>query len=319
MNPFRRNLIAAGLSAFSTMPSWAQAGWPSRPLKLVVPYPPGASTDSLSRAFAQELSRELGQPVLVENRPGAATSIATLAVRNAPPDGYSMLFQTDGLYNAKIAVPQSAYEYADFDIISPLATTAYALLVPAARKVVSIEDLGAQAGKTGDITFAILGVGPNQYTVLGDALARHLGVRSRTVPYKGGIEGLTAVMNGEVDAFFATVSLAYAQRANPKVRAVALTSAGGRNRFFPAMRSLSEMGVEGGVFRSLFGVAIRSGAPATVQARLQEAVAGVVASEPMAQARASLSLEAFDGTLADYKTEVENNLRMYLNAGPVKP
>jgi tripartite-type tricarboxylate transporter receptor subunit TctC len=137
MHPSSRRVL---LSAAITVP-WlmasrgarSQEAFPARPVRLVVPYPPGASTDSMARALARELSRELKVSVVVENRPGGGTTLGALAVRNAPADGYTLLFQVDGLYAGKLSSPSVAYEFGDFDIISPLAQTPFVLVVSRPR------------------------------------------------------------------------------------------------------------------------------------------------------------------------------------------
>lgn len=178
----RRLFVAATLAVALPVPAFAQSGFPSRPVKLVVPYPPGASTDNLSRAFAQELAKELGQPVVVENKPGAGTVIATQAVKNAPADGYTLLFQSDGFFSGKLSVPNAGYEYSDFEVVSPLAQTAYGLVTPASLQLATIADLAAHARKSGEFTLGILGAPPNQYTILGESLAKGLGVKLRLIP-----------------------------------------------------------------------------------------------------------------------------------------
>ena len=314
----RRRLLAGalllGLLAGPT-PLLAQEPFPSRTVKFIVPYPPGASTDNLARAFAQELARELRGNVIVENKPGGGTTIGALAVKSLPADGHALLFQVDGLYNGKLATPSVGYEYSDFEIIAPLAQTPYALVVPASLNIQRLEDLKAHAAKKkGEVDFGVLGMGVNQYSILGRALSRHLGVTPRMIPYKGGMEGVTAVMTGEIDAYFATVGLAYAQKDNPKLRFLALTSEPGPNRFFPQLKTFAELGVKDMVFKSLYGVAIRTSTPSAVKARLEQAVRKVADSEEMKKVRAQISLEDYPGTLEDYRAEVLRNLQMYQSA-----
>lgn len=292
--------------------AWAQEAFPGKTVKFIVPYPPGASTDNLARAFAQELAKELKGTVIVENKPGGGTTIGALAVKSLPADGHALLFQVDGLYNGKLATPSVGYEYSDFEILSPLAQTPYALVVPASHNIQRLEDLKAHAAKKkGELDFGVLGMGVNQYSVLGRNLSRHLGVTPRMIPYKGGMEGVTAVMTGEIDAYFATVGLAYAQKDNPKIRLLALTGDAGKNKFLPNLKSFTELGVKDMVFKSLYGVAIRANTPPAIKARLEQAVRKVADSEEMKKARAQISLEDYPGSVEDYRAEVQRNLQMY--------
>jgi len=295
--------VAMGLVALCACiapPLSAQTTYPVKPLKLVVPYPPGASTDNLSRAFAQELSKVLGQSVVVENRPGASTTIATMAVKNAPADGYTLLFQSDGFYSAKIAIPNAAYAYRDFEVLAPLAQTPYALLTPAALKITTMAELAAYAQKAGDLTVAMLGVGPNQYTTMVDNLVRNLGIKVRMIPYKGGMEAFTAVMTGQVDAYFATVSLARSQKDNPRVSVVALTAPDDPNPFFPEVKSFKALGLQNMTMVTFFGIAVRAGTPIDVKSKLLESIAIVNNSEAMRRARQAIALEEFTGSTEDY-------------------
>lgn len=304
-------LACAGGSATAHR-ALAQEPFPSRPLRFVVPYPPGASTDNLARVFARELARELKVAVVVENRPGGGTTIGAVAVRNAPADGTTLLFQVDGLYNGKLATPGVAYEISDFEIIAPLAQTPYALVVPASMNLQTLDDLKKRAaGKHGELDFGTLGLGVSQYQVLATRLARHLGVTARMIPYKGGVEGATAVMAGDIDGYFATVGLATTLRDNPRAKLVALTGARGPNRFLPGLKSFAELGMDDMVFRSLYGVALRAETPPAVKARLAQAVLKVAGSDEMRAARESIALEDYPGSVDDYRREVQANLRMY--------
>ena len=300
-----------GLAPYASL-SFAQEGFPNKTIKMVVPYPPGASTDNVARAFAKELGKELKVTVVVENRPGGGTTIGALAVRNSPADGYSLLFQVDGLYNGKLSAPTVAYEFSDFEIISPLAQTPYAMVVPAKNNITNLDDLKTLAKtKKGEVDFGVLGIGVNQYSILAKSLSKTLGFAPRLIPYKGGVEGITAVMTGEIDAYFATVGLASSHKNNDKIKIVALTSDAGSNKFVPGIKSFSEFGVKDMVFRSLYGVAIRSNTPNEIKNKLLLAAAKVVNSDEMKKARELMSLEDYVGTLEAYKAEVQLNLKNY--------
>jgi tripartite-type tricarboxylate transporter receptor subunit TctC len=310
--PFLGSLLMACAMLAAHAPAAAEEPYPSRTIRFIVPYPPGASTDNAARTFARELSDELKTPVIVENKPGAGTTIGALAVRNAPADGYTILFQTDGLFNGKLEAPNLGYEYSDFAIISPLAQTPYALVVPASLNLLALDDLKKRAAaKKGELDFGTLGLGVSQYQILARALSRHLGVKPRLISYKGGIEGVTATMTGDIDCYFATVGLSSMLKDNPRVKLVALTSEKGNNKFLPGLKSFSELGVKDMVFHSLYGVAVRSSTPPAIKARLEAAALKVVNSKDMKSARASISMEDFPGSLDDYRKEVAANLRMY--------
>src|SRR5690554_3914951 len=104
------NLLLVGITGLVVLsPTFAQS-YPDRPIKMVVPYPPGGSTDNLARVFTQELSKVVGVPVIVDNKPGGGTTVGAIYVNNSPADGYTLLFQVDGLYNGKLSAPTVPYE-----------------------------------------------------------------------------------------------------------------------------------------------------------------------------------------------------------------
>lgn len=307
---------ATAISALILLGGWGPAigqdVFPSRPLRFVVPYPPGASTDSMARAAARELAKELKVGVVVENKPGGGTTIGALAVRNAPADGYTLLFQVDGLYTGKMAAPSIAYEYSDFEILAPLAQTPFVLIVPGSANVQVLEDLKKRAAaKQGELDFGTLGLGVNHYGILSRTLGKHLGLGVRMIPYKGGVEGTVAVMAGEIDGYFATVSLASTLKNNPQARLLAMTSDKGQNKFLPGVKSFAELGVADMVFRSLYGVAVRSGTPPAIKARLEQALQKVIETDELKAAREAISLEDYTGSVDAYRKEVQANLKYY--------
>lgn len=308
----RATLIAgAAATAFSlAAPVAAQNAYPSKPIKFVVPYPPGASTDNMARAFAQELAKELKTPVVIENRPGGGNSVGALAVKAQPADGYTLLFQTGELFATKLANPGLAYDGKDFDIIAPLAKTAFTMIVPAQYNIKTLADLKARAAtKKGELDFGTLGLGANQYSMLSKTLSRHLGVTPRMIPYKGGMEGVTATMTGEIDAYLATVSLTHSQKDNNRIHVLATTSEG-PNKFVPGVKSFKELSVNDMVFSSLYGVAVRADTPEAIKTQLREVARRVTDSDELKKVRAQISLEDFPGSLDDYKAETRKNFEM---------
>lgn len=287
----------------------AQGVWPTRTVRIVVPFPAGgASTDGIARALAQELAKELKTPVIVENRPGGGTSVGTLAVKAQPADGHTLLFQADGLFNAKLATPALAYEPSEFEIISPLAQTNYAFVVPANRGWSRLEDL---KGLTRELDVGTLGIGVSSYSMLTSRMATHLRIKHRMVPYKGGVEGVTAVIAGEIDGYFATVGLTQTVKDNPKVKVLAYTGSPGRASFFPGVKTFYELGMTDMVFNSYYGLAVRADTPAKLKSTLADVVRKVVDSEAMKAARQRLHLEDYVGSTEDYRRDVARMFKQY--------
>lgn len=287
----------------------AQDVWPTRTVRIVVPFPAGgASTDGMARAFAQELAKELKTSVIVENRPGGGTSVGTLAVKTQPADGHTLLFQADGLFNAKLATPQLAYEPSEFEIISPLAQTNYAFIVPANRGWERLEDL---RGLNRELDIGTLGIGVSSYSMLASRMATHLRIKHRMVPYKGGVEGVTAVIAGEIDGYFATVGLTQTVKDNSKVKVLAYTGGPGRNTFMPGVKTFHELGMSDMVFNSYYGLAVRADTPARIKGLLSATTRKVVDSEAMKAARQRLHLEDYVGSTEDYRRDVARMFKQY--------
>ncbi|WP_028602814.1 Bug family tripartite tricarboxylate transporter substrate binding protein [Ottowia thiooxydans] len=308
----RSALIASAICTTFGMaaPVLAQGSYPSKPIKFIVPYPPGASTDNMARAFAQELGKELKTTVVIENRPGGGTSIGALAVKGQPADGHTLFFHTGELAASKLANPGLAYVPSDFEVITPLAKTAFTLIVPTQFNIKTMDDLKAHAAKKqGELNFGTLGLGANQYSMLSRTLSQHLGVTATMIPYKGGMEGVTATMTGEIDAYYATVGLTRGQKDNNRIHVLA-TTGDGPNKFLPGVKSFKELGVKDMVYYSLYGVAVRADTPEPIKAVLKDVTRRVTDSDELKKVRQQISLEDFAGTTDDFKMESQKNFLM---------
>ncbi|OZI55723.1 Bug family tripartite tricarboxylate transporter substrate binding protein [Bordetella genomosp. 1] len=298
----RRRLLLGGalISALLSVTAAAQSNYPTKPVRLVVPYPPGAATDAISRAFAQQLGAIMGQPVVVENRPGAGSAIGITAVNSRPADGYTLLVHAEGFYSAKFTTPGAGYEFSDFEILAPLAQSSYAFIVPADRGWNRLEDLKGVKREL-DIGIADLGVGT--YSMLATRLAAGLGVHYRPIPFKGGAEGLAAILGGQIDGYFTTLGTTQSVKDNPHVKVLAYTGRPGSTSHLPGVQTFAALGVPDMVFHSSYSVAVRTGIPEPVRAQLAAFVRQAASSEAMDRARRDLFLDGYDGTLDDYKRE----------------
>ncbi|WP_312994595.1 tripartite tricarboxylate transporter substrate binding protein [Achromobacter animicus] len=267
----------------------------------MVPYPPGAATDAISRAFAQQLGTIMGQPVVVENRPGAGSAIGITAVKGRPADGYTLLVHAEGFYSAKLTTPGAGYAFSDFEILAPLGQSSYAFIVPADRGWNRLEDL-KEAKRELDIGIADLGVGT--YSTLAARLASGLQTQYRPIPFKGGAEGLTAILGGQIDGYFTTIGTTQSVKDNPHVKVLAYTGRPGSTSHLPGVKTFAELGVPDMVFHSSYSVAVRTGIPEPVRDRLAGFVRQAVASEEMNKARRDLYLDEYSGSLDEYKQEL---------------
>nr|WP_314355829.1 tripartite tricarboxylate transporter substrate binding protein [uncultured Achromobacter sp.] len=298
----RRRLLLTGavFSALFSFSAAAQTAYPDKPVRLVVPYPPGAATDAISRAFAQQLGAIMGQTVVVENRPGAGSAIGIMAVKNRPADGYTLLVHAEGFYSAKLTTPGAGYEFSDFDILAPLAQSSYAFIVPADRGWNSLQDLKG-VNREMDIGIADLGIGT--YSTLAARLAASLGTQYRAIPFKGGAEGLTAILGGQIDGYFTTIGTTQSVKDNPHVKVLAYTGRPGSVSHLPGVKTFAELGVPDMVFHSSYSVAVRSGIPEPVRTQLANFVRQAATSTAMDKTRQDLYLDGYRGSLDDYKQE----------------
>ena len=301
--------MAALGAAVVSVPASAQAQhYPSKPLKLIVPYPPGAATDNITRAFGLELSKVMGQPVVVENRPGAGSSVGILAAKAQPADGYTLLVRAEGFYSAKLATPALAYEFSDFEILAPLALSSYAFIVAADRGWKKLDDLKSARR---EIDMGSLDLGVGVYSMLAARMSRELGIRSRTIPFKGGAEGLTALLGGQIDAYFTTIGTTQTVKDNPKVRILATTGQPGSNNFLPGVKTFQELGLPKMEFSSSYSLNVRSDTPAAIKQQLARAVQQALASDAMQSARRQHYLEPYTGSLEDYRRDQARVLKEF--------
>ncbi|MBO9647605.1 MAG: tripartite tricarboxylate transporter substrate binding protein [Variovorax sp.] len=307
----RRALLGMAVlcAAASSLPAAAQAQhYPSKPLKLIVPYPPGAATDNIARAFGQEFAKIMGQPVIVENRPGGGSSVGIVAAKGQPADGYTLLVRAEGFYSAKIATPNLAYEFSDFEILAPLAQSSYAFIVAADRGWKRLDDL-KNAHREIDVGSLDLGVGV--YSMLATRMARDMGIQYRAIPFKGGAEGLTAILAGQIDAYFTTIGTTQAVKDSPKVKVLATTGVPGTNNFLPGVKTFQELGLPNMAFSSSYSLNVRSDTPAPIKEQLSRAVQQALASEAMKTARRQLYLEPYAGGVEDYRRDQARVLKEF--------
>lgn len=278
MNPKRRSLMLGAAVSMLARPVLA-AGWPTRPIKLVVPFAAGGPTDFIARLLATPLSRELGQPVVIDNRPGASGNLGAQNVLDADADGYTLLHNTVGMH----AVNPLMYPSARFQPLrdfKPIATTAampnVLVVHPDKLPVRSVADL-VRIGKSraDGLTYATFGAGtsPHIYAAL---LQKAAGFSAMAIPYKGSSPALTDVMAGQVDFVFDSFTTCIGQIQGGKLRALAIT-ASGRSPMLPDVPTLKEAGYPGVDMKFWFSLQAPAHTPKAVIDRLRAAAAKAVA------------------------------------------
>ena len=288
----RRTLLqgaAAAVAAGLLPAAWSQ-DFPARPLRLVVPFGPGTTTDIVSRAIGDGLSRPLGQTGVVENRAGAGGAIGSDAVAKAPPDGYSLVMGTVGTH----ATNASLYKKLPYDPLRDFAPVAFAgytptlLVVAANSPVKTLKDLADKA-RAGGVNFASAGNGTSGH-LAGELLKARLGGEMVHVPYKEGGLALSDVMAGQVQFMFYHPAAVMPHIKSGKLRALGVSSAR-RSNAAPDVPTIAEQGYGEFDLVAWFMLYAPAATPAPVLARLREAAALALAQPELAGKLAGQGLE----------------------------
>lgn len=300
----RRSHLALILAMFVAQPGIAHAAddaWPSKPIKIVVPFAPGGTSDILARTLGDKLQSALKQTVLVDNKAGAGGVIGADSVAKAPADGYTLLLGTIATHAINPALmPKMPYDaLKDFTPVFLIGGISNVVLVGPHSPFKTIKDLIAEAkAKPGTLTFASAGQGTSQH-LSGETFKLLAGVDMTHVPYKGSAPAIQDVMGGQVPLSFETVTVAAPHIATGKVRALAVTSAK-RSRALPNVPTLQEAGVHGFDVESWQAFYVRAGTPAAVVQRLNAELENIVAQPDVKAKMDGLGVEHISKTPAQF-------------------
>jgi tripartite-type tricarboxylate transporter receptor subunit TctC len=271
----RRGALGAlgGIATATANPAWSQAAYPNRPVRIVVPFPPGGTSDILARLAGEQLSAELGQPFVVDNRAGGAANIGADVVAKAAPDGYTLLLiSTVHFINVGLFEGRLTYDVVrDFAPIGLVAGVSQVVLVNPSLPVHSLQELIAYArARPGALNYSSPGNG-SQPHLTAELFSAATGTRMVHVPYRGAPQAVTDVVNGQVQLTFATSPSAVPLVRGGQVRALAVTSLE-RIAALPDVPTASEAGLPG--FESIGGngLAAPAGTPAPIIERLNAVV-----------------------------------------------
>jgi len=279
LQAFAAALLAA-IALVATAPAAAQvASYPTKPVRLVVPFPAGGTTDLLARAVAQKLSETWGQQIIVDNRPGAGGNIGSELVAKAPPDGYTLLMGTVGTHaiNPSLYAKMPYNHIKDFTPVILVAGVPNVLVVNPSLPVNSVQELIAYGkANPNKLNFASSGNGTSIH-LSGELFRTMTGVQMTHVPYKGSSPALTDLIGGQVQLMFDNLPSSLQFIKAGKLRALAVTSLA-RSQALPDVPTLAESGLPGFEASSWFGVLAPAGTPADIVAKLNGAVAAWLAS-----------------------------------------
>jgi tripartite-type tricarboxylate transporter receptor subunit TctC len=279
----------------------AQPGYPEKPIRMVVPFPPGGPTDSMARLVAQYLGQQLNQSVIVDNRGGAGGNIATEVAASSPADGYTLYFGTTGT----MAINPSLYRHLKTDPIKALdsvgsvASTPNLLVVSPTVPANNIKELIALAKqKPGSLTFGSAGNGSSNH-LSGELFKSMAGIDITHVPYKGTGAALTDLFGGRISMLFDTVANQVQFIASGKVKPIAVTGAQ-RSEALPKVPTIAESGLPDFDVTIWFGVSTPKGTPPEIVKLLNLQLQKVLALPEVKSKLSALGAQPMPGTPADY-------------------
>ena len=313
MSPLRRPAAFLSLMAALALacgPALAQ-GFPTRPVTLVVPYPPGGSADILARTVGQKLAEKLGQPVVIENKGGAGTAIGTRFVAEATPDGYTLLMGTVSSHAINPAMAKVGYDpVRDFVPVAPLASIPFVLVTnPAAPYLKLSELLAAARQKPGTISYASAGPGTSNH-LAGEMLATAAQVQLLHVPYRGSAPALADVLAGHVPLMFDLQTTAVPNIRAGKLKALAVTGTQ-RSALLPDVPTVAESGLPAFEVSAWFALFAPARLPPAVLKRLSDDMADVLKAPDMVQKLRELGAEPDKRPAADFAGYVRSEAERY--------
>ena len=278
----RRRIVGATLLLGAAMagaqaPAFAQANWPSKPIRIVVPYPPGGSSDIIARSITQPLSAALGQPVIVENKPGANGNLGADYVAKSAPDGYTLLLCDVGA----LAISPSVYTKLSFDPskdlrgVTMLAYSPHLLVVHPSVKADNLKELVALS-QTGDLNFAVTATGSAPH-LAGVALQRAVNAKWTYVPYKGGVQAIQDTVAGQTQVLMNGMLATLPQVQSGKLKVLAVSKAT-RMPLLGNVPTIAEQGVPGFESGTWQGVRVAKGTPDAVVQRLNKELVTIIRS-----------------------------------------
>src|SRR5882757_535335 len=317
-----RIVLSAALSACGTA-ALAQADYPHRAIRIVVPLAAGGNVDIVARTLAEQMAKSLGQPVLVENRPGASSLVGTQFVAKSAADGYTLLAIANTFATVPLIVPDPGYDpLKDFAGVTLTCLVPQVLVVNPALAAHSVKELISLArSEPGKISYATSGNGSTGH-MAAELFNRQAGIRMLHVPYKGNSQALVDVIGGQVAMMFDQVSTSAPQIRGGKVRALAVTSLA-RSPLLPEVPTLDEAGVPGYEDITFNGLVAPAGTPREILARVNRAVAEAVRAPDLHKRFLERGIELVASgspeEFTDYlKAEVEKKARLAREAG-IKP
>jgi len=302
-----RRCLALALLAFAGA-TFAQ-GYPTKPVKIVVAFTPGSATDIIARVMADHFSKSMGQPFVVENKPGAGGSVGTSQVKDAAPDGYTLVAAGSGPFGINPGI-YSKLPYdpvKDFELIGNIVLTPQALVVGAQTPYKSVKDLVAAAkAKPGEIAFASLGNGSTSHLTM-EAFQTAAGVKLNHIPFKGTGDAQTQLIGGQIPLMSDTISGVLAQVKAGKLRALAVAIPQ-RSPYLPDVPTVSEQGYRGFESVGWIGLAAPAKTPQPILDKLNAEIHKMMADPAVIEKLTALGFTPVSDTPAQFAAWVKSEI-----------
>lgn len=305
---------SAGLAVLLLMSSvaWAQQAYPTRPVRLIVPYPPGGPTDIIGRTINDRLGKRLGQQVVVDNRAGAATVIGADIAAHSPADGYTLLLATITTLavNPALKAKLPYHPERDFAPVSMLAAQPYLLVEHPGVPANSVSQLIAYAKtQPGKLSFASAGIGAGAH--LAAELFKHMAqIDVVHIPYKGSSPAMTDVIGGRCAYMFAGISAAQPHTLSGKLRALAVSTAK-RSAALPEIPTIAESGLPGYHMNTWNSLVVPRGTPAAIIQRLNNEVVGILNEPEVKERLKQQGIDPDPGTPAQLAAHIKSEVARF--------
>ena len=316
---YRWHCVVALLFVSFCAQSSSAESWPTKPIRAIVPYSPGSATDIIPRTIFAKVQEQLGQPIIVENRPGAASTIGTAAVAKAEPDGYTILVASSGYTIVPLIFGNVRYDaLRDFAAVVPLGNMANVLVVSPDKGIRTVGEFVAKArAHHGSTSYVTIGAGSAAH-LNSERFRRAADFEAQPIAYKGSPEGLTDVMTGRVDFYFSPLLPALPLIRDGKLLALAVSSVD-RSPELPNVPTTIEAGFPKSEYNFWFGVFVPAKTPHTVIQRLYEEIAKALNDPGVKGKLAALGVQPMRMTPSQFdeyvRKELEQNAILVKAAG----
>ena len=301
--------LALGFAAAAQAQTQA---WPNKPVTLLVPFPPGGSTDAIARAVGPKLQEQLGGSFIVDNKGGAGGTVGAAAAKRAAPDGYTILVSSLGPFViGPHLIKNTGYDpLKDFDYITVAVQAPNVLAVPASSPHKSMADVMAYLkANPGKMSFASAGNGTSDH-LTAELFWQQTGTTALHIPYKGGAPAMSDLLGGQVDASFMNINTGLTNIKAGKLRALAITSAK-RSPLLPDVPTLEELGVKGAMVYSWQAFAAPKGLPADIKTRLHGALVAALNDPQVKGKLLDLGFEIVANTPEQFSEQIKAEYEVY--------